>query len=139
MSNAVKEKFLSKKGQICSLSISKPLKLRGGSTGVLVKKSRLQARAGVDYKNIKEVKGAGIEPQKLPWGEWEVFPHIIKHKEARYFRFSHLNGAKKKVEYLYNGEEITEEQAKALALASEFRSDEPIVFNVKEENLEEIK
>lgn len=133
-----KEKFLSKRGQICSISITKPLKLRKEISGVLVKKSMVQARAGVNYKNIKEVKEAGVEPQKLPWGEWETFPHIIKHNDTLYFRFSHLNNSKKKVKYLYNGEEITEDKAKELALASEFRSDEPIVFNVKEENIESL-
>ena len=133
------DKFLSKKGQICSLSISKTLKLRKGVEGSLLKKEKLIARAGVDYGNIREIREAKIEPQALPWGSWKIFPHIIEHNGANYYRFSRLNNGKEEVKYLYNGEEIPEEKAKELSLASEFKKEKPIVFNVKEENLEEIR
>lgn len=133
------DKFLSKKGQICSLSINRVLKLRKGVSGSLLKKEKMQARAGVNYANINEVKTAGIEPKELPWGHWKIFPHVIEHNDTNYFRFSRLNGSGEKVKYVYNGKEITEEEAKELAPSSEFRSEKPIVFNVKEENLEEIR
>ncbi len=133
------DKFLSKRGQICSLSINKPLKLRKGVDGILSKQERItNVQAGVNYANMRVVKEAGITPQKLPWGTWKEFPHIIEHNGQNYYRFSSLTNTKKRVKYLYNGEEISEEQAQELALASEFKKESPIVFNVKEENLEEI-
>ena len=131
------DKFLSKKGQICSLSISKPIKLRKGVTGSLFKIENIVARAGVNYGNIREVREAKIEPQALPWGHWKIFPHVIEHNGANYYRFSRLNNGKEEARYIYNGEEISKEKAKELALKREF-SERSIVFNVKEENLEEI-
>jgi hypothetical protein len=133
------DKFLSKRGQICSLSISKPLKLRKGVDGILSKQEKItNVQAGVNYANMREVKEAGIVPKKLPYGEWKIFPHVIEHNGQNYYRFSSLTNTKKRVKYLYNGEEISEEKAQELALASEFKKESPIVFNVKEENLEEI-
>lgn len=137
--NTKLEKFLSKKGQICSLSINRPLKLRKGVSGSLFKKQQvINVRAGVSYKNIKAIREAGIEPKKLPYGKWVKYPHIIEHNGGLQFRFSTLTNTEKRVTYLYNGEEISEEKARELAPAGEFGKT-PIVFNVKEENLEEIK
>ena len=102
----------------------------------------MQARAGVDYSHIKDVREQEREIQPLPWGEWEIFPHVIKHKGQRYFRLSSLNGGQKgKVEYYLDGKLVTEEEAKAIALASEFKSKDEklIVFNLKEENIDSIR
>jgi hypothetical protein len=132
------DKFLSKRGQICSLSINRPLKLRKGIEGSLLKKQKvINVRAGVSYKNIKAIRESGIEPKKLPYGKWVKYPHIIEHNGGLQYRFSTLTNTEKHITYLYNGEEISEERARELAPAGEFGKT-PTVFNVKEENLEEI-
>lgn len=132
-------KFLSRKGQICSLEIEKTLKLRKGISGRLIKREKTQARAGVNYSNIGEVKDSGREVSKLPYGEWEIFPHTIIHNGGRQYRFRSMQNAKKEIEYYLNGARITEDQARELALASQFNENKPIVFNVKEENIKDIK
>lgn len=139
MNNTKLEKFLSKKGQICSLSINRPLKLRKGVEGSLFKKQKINnVRAGVSYKNIKAIREAGVEPKKLPYGEWKKYPHIIEYNGGLQYRFSTLTNTEKHITYLYNGEEVSEEKARELAPKGEF-SETPIVFNVKEDNLEDIK
>lgn len=56
-------------------------------------------QAGIDYASLPAVQ-AGVasgerqEPKSLPWGEWAVFPWIIKHKDAEYLRFYPIEGQK---------------------------------------------
>jgi len=132
------EKFLSRKGQICTIRMEKPLKVRKGFTGQLVKKESTQARAGVNYSNIGEIKDSNKEVQGLPYGEWEIFPYTIKHNGGRQYRFRSMENAKKEIEYFLDGIKIAKEEAEQVGLKSEFRDSRPIVFNVKEENLKEI-
>lgn len=146
MKQNLKQYFKSRKGQIVSLVTEKQLKLRKGIEGNLTKLSKFQARAGVNYDNIQNVKEAresGNLPSQnmgLPWGEWDEFPYTIRHKGSLYYRFSalHNKNSPKSVSYLWNGQEISEEEAKAIALASEFKPSKSEVFNLKEENIREI-
>ena len=139
MNKELLQKFLEKKGQIVTVDIEKPLKLRKGVAGQLIKRETKQARVGVDYSNIKEVKSSGREIGKLPYGEWEHFKYTILHNNRRQYRFSRLNDKIAAKRYFFNNKEISEEKAKELALASEFRENPATVFNVKEENIKEIR
>lgn len=51
---------------------------------------------GATYRDLAEVKVAAAESEKqsgaLPWGEWEVYPHIITHKGKDYARLYVVDG-----------------------------------------------
>ena len=138
-------KFLAKKGQICSVVIEKPVKTRKGFDGVITKTTKMVVRAGVAYDNIAAVKEGrenGTLPAEnagLPWGQWKIFPHVISHKGRDYFRFSKLNGGKIETVYTLNGQEIARREVEKVALASEFKSGGDFeVITVSEENVKEI-
>ena len=48
-------------------------------------------KAGIDFSNLAVTKegiasGERGEVESLPWGEWESFPFIIRHKGEKYVR-----------------------------------------------------
>lgn len=146
------ETFLARKGQIVRLDVSRPLKVRAPYKGLLDLRKvtcNLKLRAGVDYDNMKSViegRANGTKPaesQGLPWGEWKIFPHVITHKGSDYLRFSRLDGPNHaETRYYLEGKEITKEEAKEIALASEFREGEdamPDVLTYKAENVLDIR
>jgi len=134
-------------GQFASLRIVRELKVRKGKEAI-IKDSNLICRIGVDYDNITQVqvkRDNNLLPKEnagLPWGQWLIFPYVIEHKGQYYVRCTQNNGNKcsiPKTTYRQNGVEITKEEAKADALASEFadRSDRD-VFNVTVGNILEV-
>jgi hypothetical protein len=134
------------KGQFASLRTVRPIKVRKGKAEIL-KDSTFTCRVGVNYDNIAAVKEGredGTLPSEnagLPWGEWLVFPYVIAHKGCHYFRCTtvHNEHAIPKVRFLRNGVEISKDEAKADALASEFYDkDDTEVFTVKVESITEI-
>ena len=132
------ETLMNRKGQIATLTTSRPLKVRKNEQPI-IKISTFQCRVGVDYDNIKvvqEKREVGELPSEnagLPWGQWEVFPYVIEHKGERYFRCTTIrNNFIPKTVYTRDGAEISVEEARRAALASEFRSgDSSDVFNIK--------
>jgi hypothetical protein len=139
-------KLMALKGQFASLRTVRPLKVRKGKAEIL-KDSTFTCRIGVNYDNIaavKEGRADGSLPSEnagLPWGEWRVFPYVIAHKGAHYFRCTavHNDNAIPTVRYTRNGVKITREEAQADALASEFENkEEREVFTVKVESITEI-
>lgn len=139
-------KLMGLKGQFASLRTVRPLKVRKGKAEIL-KDSTFTCRVGVNYDNItavKEARADGSIPAEnagLPWGEWLVFPYVIAHKGAHYFRCTsvHNDSAIPRVIYTRNGVEISKDEAKADALASEFGDkDEREVFTVKVESITHI-
>lgn len=130
--------LLSRKGQICTFTTTRDLKVRKGQDPIK-KTSTFQARVGVNYDNIQAVKEKRAngelpaENQGLPWGTWAAFPYVIEHKDEFYFRCTTIrNNFIPKTEYTRNGQVISKEEAQAAALASEFREGEPSdVFNIK--------
>lgn len=139
-------KLMALKGQFASLRTVRPLKVRKGKAEIL-KDSTFTCRVGVNYDNIaavKEGRADGSLPSEnagLPWGSWLVFPYVIAHKGAHYFRCTsvHNDNAIPRVIYTRNGVEITKAEAEADALASEFADkDDREVFTVKVESITEI-
>ena len=138
MSNALLNKLLERKGQIATFTTERPLKVRKNEPAI-TKTSTFQARVGVDYDNIQAVqdkRASGELPEEnagLPWGTWAVFPYIIEHKGESYFRCTRIrNNFIPKTVYTRDGVVISKEEAKAAALASEFKEDsDNEVFNIK--------
>lgn len=147
------EKLMSRKGQIVTVKTKRPLKMRKGVEPVF-KTSDFQCRVGVDYENIATVKEGRAngelpaENQGLPWGEWAVFPYVIKHtskgatQEELYVRCTMLNNGYRRapVFELADGTVIAKEEAMLMALASEFKEgDDNAVFNIKLSSVLEVK
>ena len=136
--SSVLETLMTRKGQIATLTTSRPMKVRKNELPI-IKTSTFQCRVGVDYDNIKvvqEKRDSGELPKEnagLPWGQWEVFPYVIEHKGERYFRCTTVrNNFIPKTVYTRDGVEIGVEEAQRAALASEFRDGEASdVFNIK--------
>ncbi len=119
-------------GAAYALKWSRPVRLlkRYKDEGIVVlKHTTALVRAGVDYDNINDVqekREAGDLPAVsagLPWGEWLIFPLVIRHKGEDYLRFYPAKfGAEPVV--IFTGEDgkhtITRERVRELALASEF-------------------
>ncbi len=140
------EQLLDRKGQICTFTTTRELKVRKGQDPIK-KTSTFQARVGVNYDNIQAVKEKRAngelpaENQGLPWGTWAAFPYVIEHKGEYYFRCTSIrNNFIPKTEFTRNGQVISKEEAQAAALASEFREGEPSeVFNIKVSSILEVK
>lgn len=132
------EKFLSKTGQICSVTWCRPMKTRKGVENRVEKKVSAVVRAGVNFDNmasVQEKRQTGELPAEntgLPWGEWFVFPYIISHKGEHYLRFSHFPGGKLEIHFFLDGVEVEKESLREVCLASEFAERESLdCFNVK--------
>lgn len=147
------EKLMARRGQIVTVRTRRPLKMRKGAETVL-KTSDFQCRVGVDYDNIatvKEGRANGELPAEnagLPWGEWAVFPYVIRHtskgstQEELYVRCTMLNNGYRKspVFELTDGTVVEKEEAMLMALASEFKEgDDNAVFNIKLSSILEVK
>lgn len=151
MEKKIFERFMSRKGQIVSLTYTRPLKtLKKFNNLKVTKFGVMQARVGINYENIQAVqqkRETGELPpvnQGLPFGSWEYFPytikHTIKHNNKRYLRFSTLPNQSAKVIYFVNDKEVTAECAKALCLSSEFQEKNDLdVFVMNEENILDLK
>lgn len=140
-------KLLALKGQFASLCTERPLKVKKGKIEIM-KRSTFVCRVGVNYDNIatvKEDRANGDLPAEnagLPWGSWVpgLFPYVIAHKGCHYFRCTSVKNDSSipKVSYTRNGVEISKDEAKADALASEFYEKDSEVFTVKVESILEI-
>lgn len=137
--------LLEKKGQIVTISTVRPLKVRKGVEKIL-KYSEFQCRIGVNYDNIESVKEKRVsgelpaENAGLPWGTWKVFPYIIEHNGEEYIRCATVeSGFVKTPIFMQDGKEIGIEDAKRFALASEFKSRDTDVFNIKVSSIIDLK
>lgn len=138
-------KLLAKKGQYCRIVSNRPLKVRKGRDEI-IKHSEFTVRIGVSYDALKSTK-EGREDGTLPsenqgmWGEWVIFPILKKHKENHYIRCTAVNGNDNcipKTSFHRNGVEISRDEAKIDALASEFAEKDLTVFDIKVESIESV-
>lgn len=135
--NAMLDKLMSLKGQIATITTTRPMKTRKG-VAPITKTSKFQCRVGVNYDNIARVqdkRANGELPAEnagLPWGHWVEFPYVIEHKGELYFRCTALkNQFRPQTQFTQFNDPISAEQAKSMCLASEFKSSDAEVFNVK--------
>lgn len=137
--------ILSKKGTIVTVTAEKTMKVKKGNAPIQ-KISTFQARLGVTYDNMKSVQEKREdgrlpeENQGLPWGRWKTFPYVIEHKGKEYIRFSKVNSSvPHKTVYLRDGQEISLDEVKRVALASEFNKSDLDCFNIPADNIIELK
>jgi len=81
------------------------------------------------------------EPQPLPWGEWDLFPYTIKHKDQTYLRLYPGANANSEVQYFSEGSTKTYEEVEEYLLASEKRKEgeEPLLcITVKLDDILEV-
>lgn len=135
--NAMLDKLMSLKGQIATITTTRPMKVRKG-VAPITKTSKFQCRVGVNYDNIARVQAkreSGELPTEnagLPWGRWVEFPYVIEHKGELYFRCTAIrNQFVPQTTYAQLGDPITADQARSMCLASEFKPSDGEVFNVK--------
>lgn len=137
------------KGQIVHMTLNRAIKVRKSAGPVNVRKiSTCYGRVGVNYDNQKDVvakRETGELPTEnagLPWGNWAVFPYVIEHKGAFYFRFATVKNndcALPEARYFLNGDEVSAETVKSLTLASEWTDKADLdTFSVNVSNIQEI-
>lgn len=139
--------LLKYKGQIVTFKTRRPMKVKKGRDGI-EKESIFQARIGVTYDNIQDVKdkrATGELPAHnagLPWGQWVFFPYLLEYKDVYYFRCTAIDNTKSihKTRYIRGGIDITAAEAMIDCLASEFPKtpSDLDVFNIKVDNILEI-
>ena len=137
------------KGQNLTVEVEKQLKTKvANRRDTVTKLTRFVCRTGIQYDNIKDVKQArdsGELPSEndgLPWGEWDTFPYVIKHKGANYLRLypSSDKALVPHTKYFINGVETNKEYVQSICLASEFSKggDRPKCYTVKADNVKSI-
>jgi hypothetical protein len=105
---------------------------------------------GAEYQNLSEVKasksagtatpsGAAAQDGGLPWGEWDVYPHIITHKGTDYARLYVLDGTINSI-YTVDGEVVTRDEFNAYLTPSAAKAGRPNggTVTVKIENVKSI-
>lgn len=146
MSDAMLEKFMNVKGQFMRAEWVRTVAPAAAHKGrQLTKRTKGVFRGGINYANLTPVK-AGIEAGErgpvgpLPWGEWEIFPHLIQHKGSRYCRLYPATGGRVETEYFVDGEPSTKEDFEALLRPSDRSKpdDCPECFTVKLDNIKSL-
>lgn len=135
-------RILSKKGQIATITTSRAMKTRKGMDAI-IKTSTFQTRLGIDYNNLSKVvvkREAGdlpAENQGLKYGEWAIFPFLIRVKDTLQLRCNSFNSSFNTItEYTCNGAVIDRDTVKERCLASEFRAGGAgDVFNIKMDSI----
>lgn len=123
--------LLNMTGQFLTVNYGKECKMRKGCVQVH-KFSKMTLRAGIEYDNIAAVmdkRESGELPKEnagLSWGAYVpgLYPYIIEHKGALYFRFFTVPNTKSVSTFVRDGVEISREDARMVCLASEFREDD---------------
>lgn len=123
------ENLFRKKGQFSRAVWGRFCKVRVGSPEIK-KVTVMVARAGVQYDNLKSVQEKRengelpAENAGLPWGEWEQYPYLIKHKGQRYVRLYPVPNTSCKVEYFINGKAVSYDSIVKYLLASELKKEQ---------------
>jgi hypothetical protein len=136
------ESFLAARGNFVKVSFQtekKPAAAHKGNT--LQKFTTGVFRAGINFANLGSVKDAiangergAVQP--LPWGEWQQFPYVIKHKESFYLRLYPAKNAKVETTYLVNGQITTKADFDSYLTPSDAKSPDKFeCFTVKCENV----
>ena len=120
---------------------------------ILEKVTNAVVRAGIDFANLSSVKegienGERGEVQSLPWGEYLVFPYLIKHRskgsdtDTIYVRLYPSVANTPKVKYFVNGVSVAKEEFASYLTASEAskllhpEDNKPVeCFTIKQENI----
>ena len=117
---------------------------------VLRKVTTCLVMRGAEYQNLSEVKaaksattatpsGAAAQDGGLPWGEWDVYPHIITHKGTDYARLYVLDGTITSI-YMVDGEVVTRDEFNTFLTPSAANAGRPSggTVTVKIENIKSV-
>lgn len=122
------------KGQFCSITYRRPLKLlkeyvNKGMVGE--KLTSMMVRAGVDYTHIQNVieknESGELKSDGLLRGrKWIFFPYILQSEKTGklLFRFYTVKGKRANSRYFIDGNEVAEEVLPTYCLSSEYRERE---------------
>lgn len=140
------EYIITRKGQFSRVVYVRDCKTKKNSPNI--KKMTISTvRAGINYESLSSVqmkRETGELPEEnqgLPWGEWEIFPYIIKHNDKRYLRLYTSGDVNSTVQFFKDDEEVSREDVEPYLLSSEKRvSDfsEVSCFTIKLDDLVEI-
>ena len=110
-------------------------KIKDLSKGV-IKHTSMLIRLGLDYDNLKNVEKCEGE-RKLPWGEWYLYPYVIKHKDTLYLRVynSHVEKGSVETYYELDNKVISKEEAVMVVGKEEKPTHESECYNVKFDNI----
>ncbi len=136
-----------RKGANIRLVWTRPAKVRKGAPTNIEKHVEMTGRMGLGYDNINNVQerrengDAPAVNAGLPWGEWEEFPFLIKHKESRYLRLYKGSSEQHvpRVEWRMDGKPVEKSEIAAFLLASEKDEErDGETFTCKVEHLERV-
>lgn len=100
--------------------------------------TEMTIRLGVDYTHMKEgKKDAG----KLPWGQWlnGLEGIVIEYKGHYYLRVANAYTKNSTSHYFIDGQEVSKDKVIALIGGKKISSDESPIYNIKFENIIDIK
>ena len=106
----------------------------------IIKETSMTVELGVEYKTLVEAKEyEAKESHSLPWGHWlEGYENlIIEHKDTYYLRVANPKTVGSR--YVIDGVETDSETAEKLIPASKLKSSESKIYNIKFDNIKEIK
>ena len=106
----------------------------------IIKETTMTVELGVEYRTLLEAKDYDSnEKHPLPWGHWlEGYENlIIEHKDSFYLRVANPNVTGSR--YMVEGVETDSETAEKLIAPSKLKSSESVIYNIKFENIKEIK
>jgi len=106
---------------------------------VLVKITHALVRTGVEYAAISSVAmrlaAEGREAGDLPWGEWAVYPLIVRNEDEFYLRVAPVPGHTMKSEYFIDGAPATREDWYAMQPPSARKEGAPEILTIKVSNI----
>lgn len=132
--------FAIPKGRFVRLTLERSLKVRKGKEEI-IKHSECTIRIACEYENlsqVKEIREDGKEKGEMAWGTWMIYPILKEHKGNYYIRATAVpnnDNCVPRTSFTRNGLEISKDEAKADALASEFYEKDLVVFDVKISNI----
>jgi len=145
--------LLANKGQIRTVKIKRPLKLKKGceSDYPIYKETIQQARCGISYENIKAVsegRDNGELPAKnmgMKGKSWELYPYLLRNDGGellfRFYRVNSMMGVKTK--FFLGEKEVDKPEIASMVYASDLntkvRPSLSNVFDVKIKSIVEVK
>jgi hypothetical protein len=89
----------------------------------LVKVSTAMAQTGVEFANLSV--NSERETGALPWGEWSVYPYIVRHKGQDYARLNVIDGTVR-TSYFVDGFDVDRQTFGTYLTPSQRESKRPI-------------
>jgi hypothetical protein len=92
-------------------------------SNTLVKVSTAMAQTGVEFADLSV--NSDRETGALPWGEWSVYPYIVRHKGTDYARLNVIDGTVR-TQYFVNGMDVDRQMFLSYLTPSQRESKRPV-------------